>query len=180
MKEEYLSEYFHDRMCEDPEVNEEGHRVWPGFDWANPGADGNAEDMREALAGYEDEDGTWVQLMDDDAKIDALFEYLAEPKHRFDIDERSYSAKDMYDMFEARCVPYEDWYQVGSQYLEDHYPGILKDSLADMDDEHIGQVGANVGGSEHETERYLWVEADDGRVFCIVRPAYVETDGARS
>lgn len=171
-----MNEY--DRMCEDPKTNEDGDQVWPGFDWANPAADDHAEDMREALKGYEEEDGTWVELLDD-AKIEALFEYLAEPKHRFDIDERDYSAKNMAAMFEARCVPYDDWYQVGSQYLEDHYPGILKDPIAHMDDEHVHQVGANIGGSDHETERYLWVEADDGRVFCIVRPAYVEKDGPR-
>ena len=108
-----MNEY--DRMCEDDPEDEHGHRVWSGFDWANPGADGNEEDMREALTGYDDEDGTWVELLgSDDAKIDALFEYLAEPKHGFDIDETDYSAKAMAEMFEARCVPYEDWYQVGS------------------------------------------------------------------
>jgi hypothetical protein len=170
-----MNEY--DRMCEDPEVNEDGHRVWPGFDWANPGT--NAEDMREALAGYEAEDGTWEAMTDDEEQIDALFEYLADPKHRFDIDERNYSAKNMYDMFEARCVPYEGWYQIGHDYLEDHYPGLVGDPLACMHNEDIQQVGANIGGSEHETERYLWVEADDGRVFCIVRPAYADAEGAR-
>lgn len=153
---------------------------WPGFAWANPGLDSSADDMREALQGYEEEDGTWVTLMDDDAQIDALFEYLAEPKHRFDIDESDYTAKAMAEMFEARCVPYEDWYQIGSQYLEDHYPGLLKNPLASMDDEHVSQVGANLGASDHEAERYMWVEADDGRIFCIVRPAYVESPGART
>lgn len=172
-----MNEY--DRMCEDDPEDEHGHRVWPGFDWANPAADNHEEDMREALKGYEEEDGTWVELMDDKAKADALFEYLAEPKHRFDIDERDYSAKNMAAMFEARCVPYQGWYEIGHDYLEERYPGIIQDPLACMHDEDIQQVGANIGGSEHEMERYMWIEADDGRVFCIVRPAYADNDGAR-
>ena len=65
------------------------------------------------------------------------------------------------------------------EYLNDHYPGILKDPLAHMDDEHVGQVGANIGGADHETERYMWIEADDGRIFCIVRTAYIEAEGNR-
>jgi len=170
-----MNEYYDDDA---PKMNEEGHPVWSGFDWANPGID-TAEEMRGELAGYQGSDGTWVELIDDTPQIDALFAYVAEPKHRFDIDERDYSAKNMAAMFAARCVEYTGWYEIGHDYLEDHYPGLIQDPLACMHDEDIQQVGANIGGSEHEEERYMWVEAEDGRVFCIVRPAYVEKDGAR-
>mgnify|MGYP001581742649 FL=1 len=175
-----MNEY--DRMCEDPEVDEEGHRVWPGFDWANPSADDNDEAMREALGGYQEEDGTWADvLIDDEAKVDALFEYLADPKHGFDIDEADYSAKAMAEMFEARCLVYDEGYlEIGRLYLDDHYGKVHEDPIVGMTDEDVKQGGVNLAGSEHEVERYLWVEADDGRVFCIVRPAYVKAEGNRT
>lgn len=161
-------------------VNEEGHQVWPGFDWAHPDAE-TAEAMREALTGYQEDDGTWVEIIDDTPQIDALFEYVAEAQHRFDIDEADYSAKDMAAMFEARCTVYDEgYYEVGRDYLREYYDGVHKDPIVGMTEEDIKQVGANLAGSEHEERRYLWVEAEDGRVFCIVRPDYADAQGART
>lgn len=154
---------------------------WPGFEWAKPSGETIADEMREALAGYYNGLGVWVDLIDDEAKIDALFEYLAEPKHGYDIDENDYHARTMAAMFEARCVEYDDgYYKVGREYLDDHYGKVYKDPIVGMTEEDIKQVGANLAGSEHESERYMWVEADDGRVFAIVRPAYADKEGNRT
>lgn len=174
-----MNEY--DRMCEDVLEDEHGHEMWPGFEWAKPSGETTADDMHEALTGYDGDDGAWVELLgSDEAKIDALFEYLADPKHGYDIDETDYSAKTMAEMFEARCVEYDDgYYKVGREYLDDHHGEVYKDPIVGMTEEDIQQVGANLAGSEHEKERYMWVEADDGRVFAIVRPAYADKEGNR-
>lgn len=177
-----MNEY--DRMCEDVLEDEHGHEVWPGFEWAKPSGEAIAEDMREALTGYDDEDGTWVELLgSDDEKFDALFEYLAEPKHGYDLDETDYSAKAMAEMFEARCVVYDEdssgYFEIGRIYLDEHYNNVREDPLVGMTDEDVCQVGANIAGSEHEVERYFWYEATDGRVFAIVRPAYADKEGNR-
>lgn len=166
--------YEHD---DEPQYNENGERIWPGFEWAQPPTHQARDAMCEALLG--DDDGDGEPPMTDEEKVAALLEYLADPKHGYETDETDYTARELAAMFEARCVEYEGWYEVGANYLNDHYSGIIDDPLACMHTEDVQQVGANVGGSEHEEERYLWVEADDGRVFCIVRPTHVEKDGAR-
>lgn len=147
--------------------------TWPGWAWAKPEAadePDTAAAMREAL----------LRCNDDEEAAYALLEYVADPKHRFDLDETEYSAEAMADMFAERAVEYEDWYQIGSQYLIEHYPGLLQDPLVAMRDEEVSQIGVNIGRSEHEEERYLWVEADGGRVFAIVRPAYATSAGGRA
>lgn len=170
-----MNEY--DRMCEDDEVkvNADGQQTWAGFEWASPINGAMREDMCESLRGEDnpDRDDDQIEVLDE-AEAEAMLDYLADPKHGYDQSVTEYSAADMIAMFRERAVPYTDWYEVGAGYLEDHYPGLLKDSVAHMDDEHVSQVGANLGGSDHEVERYLWVEANDGRIFAIVRPAYVQ------
>lgn len=164
-----MSEEDYDRTDKEP---------WPGFEWAKPSGEAIADQMREALAGYYNGLGAWVDLIDDESKIDALLEYLADPAHGYDIDETDYSGKTMAAMFERRCTEYpEGYYEVGQQYLDEHYSGVDKDPIVGMNEEYVKEVGVNLAGSEHEKARYLWVEADDGRVFAIVRPAFVDQEG---
>lgn len=137
---------------------------WPGFEWANPSQSAMEEDMRDGLAEALDLDGEAVA---------AVLEYLADPKNGYDTSETKYTAAQLAELFNDNHAEYTDWITVGTEYLNDHYPGLIEDGLAGLDNDVIKQVGVNVGGSEHEVERHFWYEADDGRIFTIARPHHI-------
>lgn len=145
--------------------------AWPGFEWARPSQSAMEEDMRDGLAEALDLDG---------GAVAALLEYVAHPGHGYDIDETDYTAVQLAELFTDNHAEYTDWATVGTQYLDDHYPGLLEDGLVGLDNDAVRQVGVNVGASEHEVERHFWYEADDGRIFAIARPAHIPAKQDRS
>lgn len=150
--------------------NEDAPGAWYGWDWANPGE--NELEMREALFDH----------FDGEAGIEAVMAYLAEVDRVLDEDGH-YTGEAIAELFKARiAVEYESWAKVAEPWIDDHYPGLLKDPLirdafGPMVTEWEDLLGRVIAGAD--STRYWWHETGAGTILAVLRPGYTNDGGTQ-